>query len=525
MNVYDAASLSAVVQLSVQSVARQSAPVDFPDFTRGRWKTTAAAADRAHVRCAPMTRRAVVLARGLGTRMRAARSDAAAHAEQRAAADAGLKTMIPVNGRPFLDYVLSALADAGITDVGARGRARSRADARVLRARSRRRRASRIGFVVQAAAARHRRTRSWPPKRWAGGEPFLAMNADNLYPAAALRTLAGARRAGPAGLRSRRSDRVEQHPGRAHPRVRDRRGRRRRISDGASSKSRRRGDDANARAGIDQHELLAFRRSGSSTPVATCRDRPAASSSCPKPSALRSRRGVHVPGGAGARTRARSLPPRRCGRRRSGGWPDRRRGHDGADARGGARRARPRSGGEPRKGVRCSSASSPASTRRPAPMPDHAWWVPGPARGLRQAHRLRRRPDAGVRGARTGFARRGAPRATDGASTWSTMHARRSAADPAVRQTRDLHRLAPLRRGRRRGGSPRNFPGAPLGADIVFASDLPRASGHEQLERAGGGDRGGAGALAGIEARPEWQREHSRHASISPATARASRTG
>jgi hypothetical protein len=40
MNVYDAAALSAVVHLSVQSVERRSAAVDFPDFTRGRWKAT-----------------------------------------------------------------------------------------------------------------------------------------------------------------------------------------------------------------------------------------------------------------------------------------------------------------------------------------------------------------------------------------------------------------------------------------------------------------------------------------------------
>src|SRR3954466_245129 len=40
MNVYDAAALSAVVHLSVQSVAKKSAAQDFPDFTRGRWKTT-----------------------------------------------------------------------------------------------------------------------------------------------------------------------------------------------------------------------------------------------------------------------------------------------------------------------------------------------------------------------------------------------------------------------------------------------------------------------------------------------------
>jgi hypothetical protein len=39
MNVYDAAALSAVVELSGQSTARKSRAVDFPDFTRGRWRT------------------------------------------------------------------------------------------------------------------------------------------------------------------------------------------------------------------------------------------------------------------------------------------------------------------------------------------------------------------------------------------------------------------------------------------------------------------------------------------------------
>jgi hypothetical protein len=39
MNVYDAASLSAVVGLSVESTAKRSRSVDFPDFTRGRWRT------------------------------------------------------------------------------------------------------------------------------------------------------------------------------------------------------------------------------------------------------------------------------------------------------------------------------------------------------------------------------------------------------------------------------------------------------------------------------------------------------
>jgi hypothetical protein len=40
MTVYDAAALSAVVDLSVRSVKQRSAPVDVPDFTRGRWKST-----------------------------------------------------------------------------------------------------------------------------------------------------------------------------------------------------------------------------------------------------------------------------------------------------------------------------------------------------------------------------------------------------------------------------------------------------------------------------------------------------
>jgi hypothetical protein len=39
MNVYDAAALSAVVELSTRSNGRRSTAVDFPDFTRGKWKT------------------------------------------------------------------------------------------------------------------------------------------------------------------------------------------------------------------------------------------------------------------------------------------------------------------------------------------------------------------------------------------------------------------------------------------------------------------------------------------------------
>jgi dTDP-glucose pyrophosphorylase len=62
------------------------------------------------------TTKVVILARGLGKRMRKSDAAASLSVAQTAAADTGLKAMIPI-GRPFLDYVLSATADAGFTDV------------------------------------------------------------------------------------------------------------------------------------------------------------------------------------------------------------------------------------------------------------------------------------------------------------------------------------------------------------------------------------------------------------------------
>ena len=41
LDVYDAAAWSAPSALSELSVSRGSAPVEFPDFTRGRWERRA----------------------------------------------------------------------------------------------------------------------------------------------------------------------------------------------------------------------------------------------------------------------------------------------------------------------------------------------------------------------------------------------------------------------------------------------------------------------------------------------------
>ncbi|MEO7823671.1 MAG: nucleotidyltransferase family protein [Gemmatimonadaceae bacterium] len=62
------------------------------------------------------TEKAVILARGLGTRMRADSGGASLDPGQATAAQTGVKAMIPM-GRPFLDYVLGSLADAGFRKV------------------------------------------------------------------------------------------------------------------------------------------------------------------------------------------------------------------------------------------------------------------------------------------------------------------------------------------------------------------------------------------------------------------------
>ena len=132
--------------------------------------------------------------------MRAADGDAILDAAQAAAADAGTKGMIPFGrpsgsgqGRPFLDHVLHSLADAGVHDAAlvlgpehdaVRGYYRGLRTSRM-----------RIAFVTQheplgtadAVAA---------AEGWSAGEPFLALNSDNLYPVDVLSRLVAA--AGPA---------------------------------------------------------------------------------------------------------------------------------------------------------------------------------------------------------------------------------------------------------------------------------------------------------------------------------------
>lgn len=142
------------------------------------------------------TTKAVILARGLGTRMRAADGEAVVDAAQSQVADTGVKGMIPV-GRPFLDFVLATLADAGLTDVclvvaPEHDAIRTHYDALAPRR-------VRLHYAVQLEP-RGTADAVLAAEPFADGAPFLVMNADNLYPVTALRALAALGRDGVAGF-------------------------------------------------------------------------------------------------------------------------------------------------------------------------------------------------------------------------------------------------------------------------------------------------------------------------------------
>ncbi len=130
--------------------------------------------------------KAVILARGLGTRMRQQDPEAGLSAQQAEVAATGVKALIPID-RPFLDYVLSALADAGYRRiclvVGPEHGELRRYYGEVLRYQR-----LELGFAIQeqplgtadAVAA---------AEAFAAGDSFLVINSDNYYPVGALEAL------------------------------------------------------------------------------------------------------------------------------------------------------------------------------------------------------------------------------------------------------------------------------------------------------------------------------------------------
>lgn len=137
-----------------------------------------------------MTTQAVILARGLGTRMR--RSDGTALSKvERAAAESGQKGMMPLGSadRPFLDFVVSALADAGIDEVvlvigPQHATVRERYTQTVIPRRLA------VRFVVQDEP-RGTADAVFSARDAVRNAPFLVLNADNYYSPATLRAASG----------------------------------------------------------------------------------------------------------------------------------------------------------------------------------------------------------------------------------------------------------------------------------------------------------------------------------------------
>jgi dTDP-glucose pyrophosphorylase len=138
--------------------------------------------------------KAIILARGLGTRMRKQDESAVLDRDQTAAAGAGVKAMIPI-GRPFLDYLLSVLADARY----------SRAclvigpEHQMVRDYYAQSPPKRIGldFAVQEKPL-GTADAVLAAKEFAGEDLFLMLNSDNYYPLAALSAMRELRQAGVA---------------------------------------------------------------------------------------------------------------------------------------------------------------------------------------------------------------------------------------------------------------------------------------------------------------------------------------
>ncbi len=129
-------------------------------------------------------RKAVVLARGLGRRMRREDTAAALAPGQAAAAASGLKAMIPFGHRPFLDYLLCSLADAGFGEaclvIGP-----EHAAVREYYTATAPPRRIRVSFAVQEEP-RGTADALLAAEEFAGSDSILAVNGDNFYPRSAL---------------------------------------------------------------------------------------------------------------------------------------------------------------------------------------------------------------------------------------------------------------------------------------------------------------------------------------------------
>lgn len=133
--------------------------------------------------------KAVILARGLGTRMRKAASTELSEKQQQVAA-LGVKAMMPIgdgdDGHPFVNYVISALADAGLTDIclvigDEHGFIRDYYDG-LEKSRVK------VSYAIQAEP-KGTADAVLAAREFCGDDRFVMLNSDNYYPASSVSKL------------------------------------------------------------------------------------------------------------------------------------------------------------------------------------------------------------------------------------------------------------------------------------------------------------------------------------------------
>jgi glucose-1-phosphate thymidylyltransferase len=131
-------------------------------------------------------KKAVILARGLGKRMRAPDPSASLTSEQADSASSGTKGMIDFASRPFLDYILSGLAEAGISEIClVIGPEHDQIRKYYTHSRMHR---IQVSFAIQEEP-RGTADAILCAEKFVAGDCFLSLNSDNLYPVAAIKTL------------------------------------------------------------------------------------------------------------------------------------------------------------------------------------------------------------------------------------------------------------------------------------------------------------------------------------------------
>lgn len=149
--------------------------------------------------------KAVVLAAGRGSRMRTRHaSDPPLDDRQRHWAGLGLKTLIPFHGHPFLAHIMSALADGGIQDVCVVVGPGDHPVGEYLRrpevGKGFRRLRVHVAVQELPTGSAHAVLAA---RGFAGDDPVVVVNGDNLYPAAVVDEVRRLEGDGLAGFRAR----------------------------------------------------------------------------------------------------------------------------------------------------------------------------------------------------------------------------------------------------------------------------------------------------------------------------------